>query len=827
MLIILSSLLDPVERAPEHKTHAEQLPTLSNILGKPESPLPHGPAAEKPLLNGSDSNGIHATRDTDTNVPTPAPVDVAPVDAAPVPADATPTPLSPRASPKALTPKEASPTPAPKEEAVSSETVPAAVEEPRARTPVPVKEPEEQSMQSPQDVSLVEEPKDAHEGKDIEMSDAPEKSVEESTEEPTLPTSEVDLQPTSLSQLAIESEREPLSTEVSMTEAAAPKVAREREEDTAEEEPAMKRAKTEPEEEPAPAEEVIVAESQPAAAASVDPDAPVLDGTTLTKLPQWENTEKTGATLTPFQRREIRKVLTRMKKTKAGSNFRDSVQKLWPALWDTYMTKVDQPMDLAELERKVRESIYSTLGDFQADLALIYKNALLFNGPIHDITTAGLATVKQAWEDVLPIPAEEPARPKPAPKAKPMRESRIAAEAAASASRRQSGVAAPNSTSDGSAAKGAAAKDQADRRSSTATEGERPKRTVRAPKPKDIDYTTKPSRKKLKPEMQFAEEVLTEVMSPKHQNLNAWFMDPVDAEGLNIPDYYSVIKKPMHLNKVAQMLNAGEFASLKDFEKTTRLIFDNCFTFNGPVDQLNPVSKIAKQLEDLFNDQMKGKDAWLARYAKANAPAFNDSDDEEDEDEDDYGDDGGDAADSKEIAELQAKLDEETKKLNSMFISGNQSMIDIQKSLVDMVQKALIKAAQAAQSKPKGDKPKKAGRGGKAKGAGGRKSTGGGTGKKAGGPKKAGVKKSLTAAEKDQIANAINDLEYPHLDKAIDIIKRDTGQNVSHTHYTQGVYNGVMLTALGKHGWRAGAGYRPVEHRRIAQAVGTLQEGAA
>ncbi|PHH69960.1 hypothetical protein CDD83_5552 [Cordyceps sp. RAO-2017] len=118
-----------------------------------------------------------------------------------------------------------------------------------------------------------------------------------------------------------------------------------------------------------------------------------------------------------------------------------------------------------------------------------------------------------------------------------------------------------------------------------------------------------------------------------------------------------------------------------------------------------------------------------------------------------------------------------------MLLGGNQNLIDIQKGIVDMVQNALIKAAQAAQqARAKKEKAsKKSGKGGKAKasgGSGGRKSTGGASQpKKSGGSKKAAAKKSLTVVEKDQIASAINDLEFPHLERAIDIIKKDTGQN--------------------------------------------------
>ncbi|KAK2595414.1 transcription initiation at TATA-containing promoter protein [Conoideocrella luteorostrata] len=642
---------------------------------------------------------------------------------------------------------------------------------------------------------------------DTEMTDSPGEKPEDakpaltedtaitSQDAAALPTSEVDLGPAGMSQLAIETtekESSPVeaSVDVSMVDVPGVKVARSREDDAADDEPAPKRARTEPKDDeigtPTPATNDASTDAQAEVIVS-GAQTPGLNSSTLTKLSNWSDEETNKRSISQFQRREMRRVIGRVKKTKAGANFKDSVQKLWPGLWDGYVAKVNRPMDLAELERGLRDANgpYNTYGDFRKDLSLIFENALDFNGPLHDITGSAAGAVKAVWEEVLTIPFEEPAKPKALPKAKPVRESRAVANA--DTLQRQSAGPAASPAADAVVGKAAAsqAQDQAaDRRSSTATEGDRPKRTVRAPKPKDIDYTTKPSRKKLKPELQFADEVLSEIMSGKNHELNQWFMEPVDAEGLNVPDYYSVIKKPMHLNKVHRMLYAGEIPNLKEFDKTVRLIFDNCFKFNGPVDQGNPVSAIAKKLEDLYVTQMKGKDVWLAKYAKANAPASasNPSEDEDEDDEDDVDDPAEAAADNKEIEELQAKLDEETKKLNGMLLTHNPSMIDIQKNIVDMVQKTLISKAQEAQAsrvKAKSDKPKKAGKGGKAKaaGSGGRKSTGGPQTKKSGGSKKAAPKKSLTAAEKDQIANGINDLEYPHLDRAIDIIKRDTGQN--------------------------------------------------
>ncbi|KAH7165449.1 hypothetical protein EDB81DRAFT_640559 [Dactylonectria macrodidyma] len=654
--------------------------------------------------------------------------------------------------------------------------------------------------------STSEEPKDA------EMTDKPSgapkvngtgEAPPSSDDTSAPPASQVDLQPASLSQLAIETTEAESSdkinkpaTEVTMedapaaTDGATPtdtpttadppsstKVAREREDD-ATDEPAPKRAKTE------------LSEDEPMATAEPAAVEASLESQELpfTGLAKWNDSEFNEQKITPHQRREIRKVLGRIKKTKQGGHFRDSVQKLWPGLWESYLAKIEKPTDLSEIDRTMRDpsGAYVTLAHFKQDLILMYTNTLAYNGPLHDVTRAAQGSIEAIWRDVSTIsPEEEPPKPKPAPKQKAPRESRTATHVEPSSVRKQSAGPAPSPVVESRKPSPMVQAQAADaRRASTGTEGDRPKRTVRAPKPKDIDYTTKPSRKKLKPELQFSEEVLNEIMHPKNKHINSWFMEAVDAEGLGIPHYYSMIKKPMDLGKVSRLLASGDITSLKDFDKNVRLIFANCYAFNGTVDQGNAVSFVAKQLEDFYNAQMKGKDAWLAKHAKANAPppASHASDEEEEEEFE-----GDEAAaptvdSSKEVRELEAKLREESEKLTDLFAadSPNESLIMVQQGILKMVQEALLAAKQKlAEYRQKHDKPgKKPSKPSKAKSGNSapRKPTGNAVPKKSGGTKKAATKKNLSAADKDQIANAINDLEYPHLDRAIDIIKRDTGQ---------------------------------------------------
>ncbi|KAL9563211.1 hypothetical protein ACKAV7_012714 [Fusarium commune] len=646
------------------------------------------------------------------------------------------------------------------------------------------------------------------ESKDVDMADKPADTPEKaegtddkapaSSNDTAAPASEAEVQPTSLSQLAIdtkEADAPKPSTEVSMQDApvgdtsVSSKVAREREDD-ATDEPAPKRAKTEPKSE----EPADVTSTVPKTEATSAESAPEKEVSRFAGLTRWNEADFKNQTLTPFQRREFRKVLGRVKKTKAGGHFKDSVPKMWPQLAESYLAKIEKPMDLSEIDRTLRDinGAYVTVSDFQNDLILMYDNTRNFNGTLHDVTAAAFNAIRSIWEEVATIPQEEAVKPKQIPKPKPPRESRISALGDSIARKPSVGPGA-SPAAESVSSKPRLGSQEANnaatelRRASSATEGDRPKRTVRAPKSKDIDYTTKPSRKKLKPELQFSEEVLNDLMHPKNHAINNWFMEPVDAEGLNIPHYYSIIKKPMDLGKVARMLKSGDITNIKDFDKNVRLIFSNCYTFNGSVDQGNTVSYVASQLEDYYNSLMKDKDSWLARHAKAHAPAASHGSDEEDEDEEADGDEVAappSADHSKEVRDLETKLREESEKLTDLLCadSPNESMVAMQKSIVNLVQESLLKAKQALSAhrtkhpeKPskKASKPSKP----KPSGSAPRKPSGSvANPKKPSGTKKA-VKKTLTAADKDAIASAINDLDGAQLDRAIDIIKRDTGQN--------------------------------------------------
>jgi hypothetical protein len=82
------------------------------------------------------------------------------------------------------------------------------------------------------------------------------------------------------------------------------------------------------------------------------------------------------------------------------------------------------------------------------------------------------------------------------------------------------------------------------------------------------------------------------------------FLRPVDPIALNIPHYFNVVKNPMDLGTVEKKLTTqGAYGLIQEFIDDVRLVFNNCYTFNGPT---NPVSEMGKRLEANFDKQIKG-----------------------------------------------------------------------------------------------------------------------------------------------------------------------------------------------------------------------------
>lgn len=660
---------------------------------------------------------------------------------------------------------------------------------------------------------------------DVEMDDAPAPADPSSNPEQvegtqdtivsnvtaTTPGEDLSLRPESMSSLAIDVppvSPAPIGTaDTSMTDAAQSptKVSRERDDDGGDE-PAAKRAKTDLQ------GDSVEVKISAGGNAKVDEfqaeQAPLVN--TDGEPKNLADASLEGNSITQWQARKLRGILAGIKKTKAGANFKAPVETLWPGLWHDYQAKVPDPTDIGTMEKRLKGGdpsykAYATIGDFKNDLQLLYENSVRFNGEVHDVTRHAQTVRDQVLEKMAAEPAVEAVKAdkRETVKHHPSRHPGPRAPSHPPPPARRPSKAPVASPVDKPVESPAFAIPPNNngvpliRRDSTKNADDRPKRPIHPPKNKDLGYEPK-KKKKLSPDLRFCDEVLTELKKVKYHDLNQYFLAPVDPIALNIPNYHKVVKKPMDLQTMSDKLHTAQYSSSKEFERDFHLVIKNCKSFNGD-DHF--VTQKALELEKLFKREWARKDDWMARHAAASttaamshasamSPHGRDDSDEDDAESEAEADDEKEQS-SATLEALQRRLAEEEQKVKGYMNSKNpdMGMVEVSQSLVFTLQKQIIQERQklsveAATSKKPKSKPaksKKAGGVGKkanaAAGIGSGGVSGGASKKAAGGGKKG--KRAIGTLEKEIIATAVPSLDGDLLNRAIDIIKKDTNENVS------------------------------------------------
>lgn len=423
-----------------------------------------------------------------------------------------------------------------------------------------------------------------------------------------------------------------------MVDAPAPKVVREREEDTADE-PAPKRMRTE---EPVMEEPSIkmAEDSTPAAQESAQESV--------------SNAAPSGADDAVTQPRlaHMKKVISNLKKSTASQAFRTPVDPVALKI-PTYFDIVKRPMDLGTIDNHLKRNDYQSVQAFKNDFYQIVANCVAFNGAEHQITQAAKKMETSFNNQMTHLPPATSAEPAKIvdkkivkPKVEPIRQppSRRQSETAKAASPK-----APSPTTFAPNPNGM----PLIRRDST-VDG-RPKRAI-VPTKRISDFGgARPKKKKYELELRFADEILKIISSPKHWQANQYFTHPVDPVALNIPTYFQIIKKPMDLGTVRQKLDNGMYEKAKDFEEDVRLIFKNCFKFNPEGDY---VYSRGQELEKLFSQEWAKKQDWIAAREPDSEPASVGGDDEEDEsEEEEAGAESDEDDQNDQLKQLQAQLD--------------------------------------------------------------------------------------------------------------------------------------------------------------------------
>ncbi len=94
------------------------------------------------------------------------------------------------------------------------------------------------------------------------------------------------------------------------------------------------------------------------------------------------------------------------------------------------------------------------------------------------------------------------------------------------------------------------------------------------------------------------EKAAARMMTTLSRNASAWiFMEPVNVESLNIPDYYTIVKKPMDFGTIKTKLKEQRYAGIAEFMEDMELVFYNCKLYNG---EISGVGIMNKQVHDEY-----------------------------------------------------------------------------------------------------------------------------------------------------------------------------------------------------------------------------------
>jgi hypothetical protein len=105
--------------------------------------------------------------------------------------------------------------------------------------------------------------------------------------------------------------------------------------------------------------------------------------------------------------------------------------------------------------------------------------------------------------------------------------------------------------------------------------------------------------------MQACERTLRKLL--RHRS--AWpFLEPVDPVALSLPDYFTIIQRPMDLTTVKARLDNFEYTKAEEFVVDVRLVFDNAMLYNPATDRVHQLAVI---MSDCFERDWPKEEAKL------------------------------------------------------------------------------------------------------------------------------------------------------------------------------------------------------------------------
>jgi hypothetical protein len=85
------------------------------------------------------------------------------------------------------------------------------------------------------------------------------------------------------------------------------------------------------------------------------------------------------------------------------------------------------------------------------------------------------------------------------------------------------------------------------------------------------------------------------------------FHDAVDPVALGLPDYFDVVKTPMHLELVKKKLDNAVYSDMSTFAREAKLVFENAILYNGETSEVGALAQsMLVKFDKVFNTLVQG-----------------------------------------------------------------------------------------------------------------------------------------------------------------------------------------------------------------------------
>ncbi|EPB84066.1 hypothetical protein HMPREF1544_09197 [Mucor circinelloides 1006PhL] len=316
-----------------------------------------------------------------------------------------------------------------------------------------------------------------------------------------------------------------------------------------------------------------------------------------------------------------------------------------------YALKIKHPMDLRTIWEKVESGKYTSLKAVDQDVRLVFKNCFTYNAPGTYASDAG-KKLEKYYHNI----SREMRNRIAASSSNNNNGTSSATAVSASPKRPHSSSPAPpkmTGSSSTSAADGAPAPKKVkvvhtkpimdttrppsqpefmdvDTASPAAIKSPSVTKSSPAPKPSSTSHVVSSSSPvavarspandvpvKLHPSLQAKMESLVHKLMNRKESYG--FHTPVDPVAFNIPHYPRIIKHPMDFGTMLTKLQQGQYKTVKEFESDMRLIFTNCYTFNGFDHVLSQNAKILEQILNKEGPNLRRKEEQLRNAASGSS----------------------------------------------------------------------------------------------------------------------------------------------------------------------------------------------------------------